>query len=302
MSKSDGDIFLELKEVPQYCTQVLGLNLSVDDLRDFASINLINIFCDDSKDYIMLNNIKQLEPTLRAFCIIKKKAFESGGLFRSDYFTRILLSNDSWIELGETAGKYSPVFYSAVYNLITRLNELERGKLIDPENAAYFPPTRIRTPYQQVIDFVNGQASRANMVSSLKSNEFANTAHYMGSKGQLAAFLVEGISSVLPEEGIVIDLMCGSGSATAAFSLFWKTYASDAQDFCRLLAAVQGGGYSVHKAERLLERILPMARKHASDLGGILETFISTEDKIFHGDIGPDLLDEYKTFVKTFPT
>ena len=149
---------------------------------------------------------------------------------------------------------------------------------------------------------VEKQVSRSRILDMSRASEFAQSADYMGSKRGLAAFLVEAISSVLPENGIVIDLMCGSGAASGAFCRFWKTYASDAQRFCEILARIQGAGYSVTRSQSLLKQLVPRAQEHARHLSKRLEFFVKWEDRIFHGNLGPELLEDYREFVSALPT
>ena len=126
----------------------------------------------------------------------------------------------------------------------------------------------------------------------------------MGSKRTLSAFLVEAISSVLSPGGggTVVDLMCGSGVTSGAFSKFWDVISSDAQKFCRILSVVHGGGFSKQEAANLLDRIIPQAKKHSENLKNRLTSFIDKENIIFHSDIGDDLLKTYRDFINDFPT
>jgi adenine-specific DNA-methyltransferase len=213
----------------------------------------------------------------------------------------------------------SSAFYSGLRNLISlngsRINGQDVNQLNLPYsppaqmwdqknqiNLPYFSPARVRTSNFSVQEILSAQLEHNRIADISRVGEFARSAHYMGSKRHLAPFLVEAVSSVLPRSGKIVDLMCGSGSAAAAFSRIWSTWASDGQSFSRLLAKVQGAGFSVLQAEALLERIVPCAQEHAEKLGENLKYFLDLEDEIFHGDIGPRLLEEYRRFHKLFPT
>ena len=90
-------------------------------------------------------------------------------------------------------------------------------------------------------------------------------------------------------------------AASAAFSRAWKTVASDSLQFCRILAAVQGGGFSALRARQLLKDLLPKAREHASKLNDQLHEFVEEEEGIFHRDFDRALLGRYQKFIKSFP-
>jgi hypothetical protein len=123
----------------------------------------------------------------------------------------------------------------------------------------------------------------------------------MGSKRRLGSFLVEALASVLPPDAVLLDLMCGSGAASAAFVKQWSTVASDAQQFCQLLALIQGGGYSEGRAKDCIARLIPKARHHADALRQQLRSWVDLEDDLFHHEIDESLLDRYRKFLQEFP-
>jgi adenine-specific DNA methylase len=123
----------------------------------------------------------------------------------------------------------------------------------------------------------------------------------MGSKKGLAPFLVESFFAVADSNTQVVDLMCGSGAAAGAFARFWPTYASDAQVFCRLLAQVQGGGYSHSRAVAVLEQIHQAAGEHAAALRVMAQDFVDREDRILHDEFSEDTVHAYRTFLMQTP-
>ena len=86
----------------------------------------------------------------------------------------------------------------------------------------------------------------------------------MGSKKVLSSFIAEAVSEVTDNDATIVDLMCGSGAASSAFSQLWRTYASDAQSFCRTLAVIQGSGYDSTRAQSVLRLINDHARSRYS--------------------------------------
>lgn len=146
------------------------------------------------------------------------------------------------------------------------------------------------------------QAERQARVAVVGATDFARTAYYMGTKRELGPFLVEALATVLPADGVVLDLMCGSGAASGAFSRVWRTYASDAQAFSRHLAIVQGGGYSATRASECLSAILKEAREHEARLRQGVDDLLRRELELCHSDITEDLLVRFRSYVEDVPS
>ena len=107
----------------------------------------------------------------------------------------------------------------------------------------------------------------------LADRDFANSAPYMGTKRTLLPFIMTAIEGLDPPPTAFIDLMCGSGVVAGAASRRWRTIAADSQEFCRMLAIVQGGGFTRARASTVLRRMrepmaanLSMLRSKVGDL------------------------------------
>lgn len=124
----------------------------------------------------------------------------------------------------------------------------------------------------------------------------------MGTKRDLVPFLVEALSSVLPAEGAVLDLMSGSGAASGGFCSVWPTHASDAQTFSRILAQVQGGGYDSSRSKACLGRILDLAWSNESELRRPIEDLLKREAEICHSDLTDDALIQLCRYVEDIPS
>ena len=83
---------------------------------------------------------------------------------------------------------------------------------------------------------------------------------------------------------------------------YGKLYSSDAQQFCRILAAIHGGGFDRTKAQDLISRILPTFKQHFDELQRHLADSLEREDKLFCRNTDESLLQDYKQFVRSFPT
>ena len=165
----------------------------------------------------------------------------------------------------------------------------------------YLDGSSVETCSEQFRESVTRQLDRISQASASEASQFARSAYYMGSKRSLAPYLVEGMYGLLGSRGLVVDLMCGSGAASGAFSRYWPTIASDAQTFCRLLATVQGGGSSQDRATDLLDRVVPRAHGHAARLLETLSTFVEAEDALLHEDPDSELQERYQEFLNSFP-
>jgi adenine-specific DNA-methyltransferase len=293
--------FVSLEHCPDYCKYAFSLDVNMKDVHTLIEAKLLPLFQSGEDKFILIYDLISLIPVLSHISTTDELEYIGSNLFSRGIPGTITPCPNTQIHLSNKDLQIAPNFYAAVRNLISFASSSESTSL-EKRNISYFPPTRVTTSSQAVNLFVEKQLERAENVASSNASQFAKSAYYMGSKLNLVGFLVEAISSVLPEYGIAVDLMCGSGAASGAFSKMWRTIASDAQKFCRTLAVVQGGGFSISKAANLLGQLLPNARKHASELYAQIGNFLDWEDKIFHSDFGADLIGEYRKFVEKFPT
>ena len=250
---------------------------------------------------VLEDDLASLRRILRAAPCFRTDEFIGRTLFSKGIPARLRPRPDTYIDLVPDGANADPTFYAALRNLVSAPPFRHRGALGHAESIPYFL-RRLVTSSPSIRDYAYGQQLRAAQVTSSRASQFANSAYYMVSKRGLAGFLVEALSSVVASNATVIDLMCGSGAAAAAFSKVWRTIASDAQEFCRILARVQGGGFSASRAEKILKHVVPCAHDHARALQDHLNEILRWEDSIFHGNVGPHLLAEYARFLETIPT
>jgi len=185
---------------------------------------------------------------------------------------------------------------------IRRLAQIVDHNMSQPmSHVPYFPGQHLVTRSRSVADIARGQIDRWLAVSDRPSSVFRGSAAYMGSKRALAAFLVEALDGALPRDGVVIDVMCGSGAASAAFSRSWDTIASDAQPFALLLAKVQGGGLSASALDSALPTLVSAARKNTDMVLKQLSPLVELEDSFFHSDVTASSLQLYIEFMKDVP-
>lgn len=153
------------------------------------------------------------------------------------------------------------------------------------------------------FEAVSRLSERMNRVSSDRASELTKSAYYMGSKYVLSSFLVEGIATVLPLNGVVVDLMCGAGSATRAFSLNWDVFASDAMNFCSCLASTFGYRGDGAAVLSIVPQLHAAYEQNMTLLESDIADLIFEEDALLHTTLGFEegLSDRYAEFVDRTP-
>jgi len=162
-----------------------------------------------------------------------------------------------------------------------------------------------------VANYLEQVIQRKSELDRVRHLNFVNTASYMGNKKKIAGFIIESMFPYIPKNSIFIDLMCGSGSMSQAFAQLGQTYASDAQEFCQLLAKIQGSGFSKTRAQRILKDIAPCYNRHLQALTEIYQEQLEAEEMLYHQDWSDrnavfstytKFSDQFHLYSSTFPT
>lgn len=306
----EDSVLLPLKYASEGCRETVVTVVRKKDVSKLVRMKLLPSFRHGP-------NVLLLRDDLQSFCRVlvsmRKPARSDSQLIPIDLFgkplparkrtcSEINLRPDTTLRLPEKVEFVefqTPCYFAAVRNLVSMSNEP-----VDADGGVVSKPyfiAAIRTSSRQVQALVDKQVRLADSIRRLEASQFANSAYYMGCKRNLAGFLVEAISSVLPRDGVVVDLMCGSGAASAAFARVWRTFASDSLRFCRILASIQGAGFSVDDAQRILDDMVPKTRDHMARLSERLSHFVETEDRLLHSNIDENLLEEYQRFGHMLP-
>ena len=292
-------MFIAEEKVLDFCYEVFGVAVDASKLKFIIKLGLLPVYRSEKQNMILKSDLASLLDSLKVSegKDAAKPRYEK--LFDQD---AIKINSNTIIDLMHEESIRVPTFFSAARNLISAHKLLVNSANKAEFSMPYFPESRLNTLSEKVLEFAKVQLVREKKVDMYATSQFAQSGHYMGSKRSLCGFLVEAVSSVLPKSGVVVDLMCGSGVASGAFSKIWKTFSSDAQQFCRILAVVHGGGFDRRTAQDLLSRVLPIAKQHFHDLQRYLTNEIEREDNLFYRDTDESLLDEYKNFLRSFPT
>ena len=164
----------------------------------------------------------------------------------------------------------------------------------------------IETTNPLIASYVQNAIFRKyNIDKKLLESDFAKSGYYMGSKKKLIGFLIEAMYMNITDNTVFLDLMCGSGVVSNALSLFGDVYASDAQGFCQLLAGIQGAGFSLERAKKVLSKIHIHYKKNLLKLQNNFVAIYDREMEIFHidqSDYNIDFLyDKYIEFIQSTP-
>jgi hypothetical protein len=292
-------MFVAEENVVEFCYKIFDVVVDPQKLKFMVSLGLIPVYQADGKTVILKSDLISL---LDSFGTSDEKASSGPQNWKLFHQDTIRINTYTVIDLLSDAPTRVPIFFSAVRNLISEHKLLSRKAGTGEFSIPYFSGARLSTTSERILEFAKRQLVREKTVDMSETSQCAHSAHYMGSKRALCGFIVEAISSALPKSGIVIDLMCGSGVASGAFSRVWKTFSSDAQEFCRVLAVVHGGGFNRTAAQAMLSVIVPIVEKHFDCLGRPLTSALEREDKLFCCDTDESLLGEYRKFVRGFPT
>lgn len=127
--------------------------------------------------------------------------------------------------------------------------------------------------------------ARSKSLAASRSALFARSANYMGSKAALASQLLDIVDATESAGTTMVDLMCGSGVMASAFARQFPTIASDAQEFCRVLGLVQGGGMTRTRGEEIAQGVIQGARRRFNSLNDEVRRVIDDENQLVNSEL-----------------
>lgn len=160
----------------------------------------------------------------------------------------------------------------------------------------------VRTVNKKVCAYIQNAIYRKYKLDCVKTSSFSSSSSYMGTKRRLVGFIVEAMFPHCNDDSIFLDIMCGSGAVSNALAQMGNVYASDAQEFCGLLAKIQGAGFSKKRAENLIEEIYKHYNYNLEELRKKFLKELETEDEIFHMDLAEKdkVFEYYQKFVDSY--
>jgi len=300
--------FLEISDCQTLCQTRIGIAPPLRTISALGDLGLLPTYEGESSGsqtrLVLRNDFEEMLPLVASLANSSSPRGRT-TLFGEEIPARLALSEDTALEVMPPHIEPASPLPAAIRQLmrVTAGDTADPAARIEPAIAyPFFDGSRLVTSSCPAADVARRQRRIAEKLGSLDTGDLAKTAHYMGSKRTLAGFLVEGVSSIARADSVVLDLMCGSGAAAAAFSLFWETIASDVQEFSQLLATIQGGEVTPLDAGALLQQILPAAEAHIRDMSAQIEPFLRREDHLLHGEINDAAVREYTCLANDFPT
>lgn len=288
--------FIRVDTVSEYLVTKRKLNVSQSILDILVQYQIVSTFEYNNYSYILATDLIKIEPFLSDI-----KSFEllsTGNIL----YQRTIIINTTFLTITMQIGSDIDIEAESIA-LLKNLFSLytAQDKPTSLSTFHFGSSVRIQSISSTTNALIHKHLEKLAKIESTSTSIFANTASYMGSKKTLRPFIVEAISTYIDFDSKILDLMCGSGTVSGAFSNFWETYSSDALEFCRILATIQGGGFNIERANKIISTLKPFVFEKSNELKQIFYTEISTEDKIFHSEISYQLKKEYSDFCESFP-
>lgn len=293
--------FIPFGEVESYYSRKFGVQCSQDDLNALSQQYLLPRLDATDEKYVFTKDLEDLLTAVEFLGNSENLDVDTESSFWG-LLTTLQIGESTFLEIGPKPSHNRHVFFAAARNLIEATGSGISTPTERKEPISYYINHQVSTENANIRSLVKDQLDRYDTVSAKQASQFAETAQYMGSKKRMRAFLIEAISNVANKDTIILDLMCGSGAASSAFCEFWPTYASDAQEFSRILAKVQGSGYDLNQADQLLDGLLSTAREHAEELEVYVGDLLDQEDELFHSELNEELYEPYIDFVDSYHT
>lgn len=296
---TENNDFIEIEYAAQLLKDKLGNEFDENIFQVLKSKFLIIPILFEEKEYIHRKDVILYERLLKLNSNITEDEIIQYGYNGSFLVSRIKLAEGTFLIYSQ--GDNQSAVPAFVRNIIYKFGDEKEGSCelcqIDLLNIT------IVTTNLRVRDYVESALYRKFQIDRIKHSNFANSSSYMGSKKKIAGFIVEAMFPYLPDNGTFLDIMCGSGAISNTMAQMGDVWASDAQEFCKLLAKIQGKGLNRDKAEKIVGNIHKHYLKNFSELTKKFSKEIEEEDHIFYMDMNdPEkVLETYEIFIQNFP-
>lgn len=270
--------------------------------RRWLDFGLISKISEGDEQFVLGNQLKRLD-------FLTKQASKTG--YSNPHPTSLFPSNNE-IFLGEgtvlidcrpdNLGIHTDeILYQLLPGWIEEADRKNRQKNTNKWNQILLGEIEVLSKNAYLLErILDAQKSISNLLGS-RTAQFARSASYMGSKATLAPYFVEILKDSVSKDSSVFDLMCGSGAASGIFSKHWKTVASDAQIFSRMLAVVQGGGMDGTRARAISDEVLSNARVKFNDLPDFLKQSIEIESDFLSSELSNEALNALSEWISNYP-
>lgn len=274
MSIENDSNFIPLDIAPKWVASHMQDGAGIFDSRMILCIQ------DGGKDYILKDDMVCYENLGKINSNITEHDLQRFGGVGNLFSQFIKISDHTAVYLpDDLTDKPLPAF---VRNLFYYSDLLDKSSTLKSESVRFEVLGVIVITYESSVEhYLKQMIQRKHELDRVRHLNFVNTTSYMGNKKRIAGFIIESMFPHLSEDSIFVDLMCGSGAMSQAFAQLGVTYASDAQDFCRLLAKIQGRGFSQMKAQQVLKRISPYYHEHVQLLAKLFQAQMKEEEALY---------------------
>lgn len=292
--------FIRLDEAERTLKSELNDSFNSQFFRLIIDKYLIVTIVEEGIEYLSLDELEICKNILKLNCDLDTNGINEIGYNGSFLIKRIRLTKDTFL-VYEMADSHKPlpafvrniIYYSKINEKSENICETEQYELLG---------ITIITENKNVCRYLENAIFREHQLANIKSSNFANSSSYMGSKKRLLGFIIESMFPHCKDDAIFLDIMCGSGAVSNALAQMGRVYASDAQEFCRLLAKIQGAGFSEKRARCLLREMYDNYNNNLIELKKEWKNELAKEEAVFHMDLEQkeQVLVEYQTFIHSF--
>lgn len=295
---TENKYFVPVEQIKQVLLQECGISVEQEWIDELCKVYILAVIKRQKCSYVYNEDIdvcKRLMLLNYKFSVQEIEKYEYYGKL-TDKILKIAENTILLYEYSDTP-RALPVFVRNIVRGVCDVGE----EVCEPTMFEMLGVT-ILTTNKSVCRYIEGAAYRKHQLDCIKTSNFANSSAYMGSKKKMVGFIVEATFSHSSNESCFLDLMCGSGAVSNAFAQIGMVYASDAQEFCRILAKIQGGGYQERSAETFIRRMYEDYNEHLKIMKCMFANDLSEEERILYLDrkCGEDVYKQYSEFIDKF--
>lgn len=284
--------FLSLRETIVYASKSASKQIETNVLIDYLiRYSFLPAYELEGNQVFLKNDITRLKPFFK-FLAIARWEYGSLELYEQIFMVdsggiKIEFSRDSDL----THENYNPAL------LITLL--LNNDGKTDTSPPIYLPvgnSLRITLRSAKLKRIFESANADKLAIDAARATIFANSASYMGSKKALRHFLYAAIKYSVPKDNATIDLMCGAGAVASILAMRYETVVSDAMSFSRILAVVQGSGFTTARATQVQAKLRGPLKDNLNHLHELYKEQLQLEDDFFHMRINSASKKSYQEF------
>lgn len=296
------EYFYLLDEAKEIISNALGGYFNIEEFELYQKLQLFILITENDRQYMLKEDIDYCIKIMQMNLNISREEKVLFGYNENLFSARVKLSDATFLFFSKQFEKKPiPAFVRNLFYTNLLKNSGEKTEDIRQYDLLGLSLLSKDKHIQQYMEEV--EKRKIQLDSIVKRDLFTSSTSYMGNKRKILGFLIESMMIHIDDRTTLIDLMCGSGVVSCAFSKLGITYASDAQDFCRLLAYIQGAGFPIDNARDILNKLLIDYEKNYQVLVKIFNRYLLKEDAFFHRDYSDvdEICYDYIQFCEEYP-